>query len=65
MRIFPMRTCEHPGPAEAPSGARRRPAPLPPMRLGRSAQAGLIGLRVLLGVSTAMAAFAAFHGPHG
>lgn len=47
-------------PAEIFPGARRQP-PLPPMRLGRFAQAGLIGLRMLLGLSAAMAAFAAFH----
>jgi hypothetical protein len=44
---------------------RRRPPPLPPMRLGRFAQAGLVGLRVLLCVTAAMAAFAVFHEPQG
>jgi hypothetical protein len=60
-----MLNLEAPRAATAAPGARRRPPPLTPMRLGRFAQAGLIGLRVLLGVSTAMAAFAAFRGPHG
>ena len=56
-----------PGAAAGPTAraARRRPPPLPPMRLGRFAQAGLIGLRVLLGLSAAMAAFAALHAPPG
>jgi hypothetical protein len=44
---------------------RRRPSPLPPMRLGRFAGAALIGLRVLLGLSAAMAVFAAIRGPQG
>jgi hypothetical protein len=44
---------------------RRRPPPLPPMRLGRLSQAGLIGLRLLLGLTTAMALYAAFCGVHG
>jgi hypothetical protein len=34
------------------------------MRLGRGAQAALIGLRLLLGLTTAMALYAALHG-HG
>ena len=52
-------------PTLAATGARRRPPPLPPMRLGRGAQAGLLALRVVLGTSLVMAGFAAVHGPHG
>jgi len=52
-------------PATPPSEAlRRRPPPLPPMRLGRLSQAGLIGLRLLLGLTTAMALYAALRGGH-
>jgi hypothetical protein len=35
------------------------------MRLGPLTKASLIGLRVLLLVTTAMAGYAALHGPHG
>ena len=47
-----------------PPDSRRRP-PLPPMQLGYVAQIGLIGLRVLLVLSAAMALFAAINAPHG
>lgn len=43
------------------AGAFRLP-PLPPMQLGLLTKGALIGIRVLLGVTTAMATYAAFHG---
>ena len=46
-----------------PASLRRRSPSLPPMRLGRFAQAGLIGLRLLLGFTAGMAAYAVFHPP--
>lgn len=45
--------------------SRARPAPLAPMRLGAWAQTGLVALRVLLGLSTVMALFTAFHAAAG
>ena len=44
-----------------PVDGARRP-PLPVMRLSPVAQAGLVSLRVLLGLTAAMAIFSAFHG---
>jgi hypothetical protein len=44
---------------------RRRPPPLPPMRLNPFAKGCLFGLRLLLGATTAMAAYAALHGVQG
>jgi hypothetical protein len=52
-------------PTPTTTSGRRRPPPLPPMRLGRRARAGLLALRVVLGASVVMATFAAVHGPHG
>ena len=39
--------------------------PYPPMKLGAAARAGLIGLRVFLGLVTAMAIFTFLHGAGG
>ena len=38
------------------------PAPFPPMRLSRGTQAALIGLRMFICVTTAMAIFTIVHG---
>ena len=46
-----------------PAGCHTRLQPLPPMRLDRAAQAGLVALRVLLLLTAAMSVFAAAHAP--
>jgi hypothetical protein len=38
------------------------PAPFPPMQLSRGTQAALIGLRIFICVTTAMAIFTIVHG---
>lgn len=44
---------------------RAAPEPYEPMQLSPAARAGLVGLRLLLGLVTAMALFTFLHGLHG
>ena len=47
----------------APPTRAPTPTPYPPMQLSRSAQAALIGLRLFLCLTTAMAIFTIAHAP--
>ena len=49
--------------AARPTLAPSAPPPFPPMQLSRRAQAALIGLRLLLCLTTAMAIFTIAHAP--
>jgi hypothetical protein len=48
--------------AKAAAWGRAAPEPYSPMPLSPAARAGLLGLRILLGVITAMALFTFLHG---
>ncbi len=51
--------------ARAATWDRSAPEPYGPMSLSPAARAGLVGLRLLLGLVTAMALFTFVHGLHG
>ncbi len=54
-----------PAPVRTQPWARVPPPALPPMSLSPAARAALLGLRVALGLVTAMAVFTFVHGLHG